>query len=247
MDNIYIKKNKMKFGNIKSKIESILTESFLKNSFKDQIFIFEELVLKNKNIKKLYFLYDELSSNKGLDKNLAENFINECITIFENTINKISLDEMKELELWVSETKTKNNYEDIDNLFSSNLALLENKIKSKNTILENLQKTSENEIEVNATLDQIVDTANKTINDYISTLSESERLKVKNILKESDEKLEIKFDLLKENVIEKLTELKETEDNSEVVEKINETIKKVQTENFDRLNYLKLKELERDL
>lgn len=237
----------MKFGNIKSKIESILTESFLKNSFKDQIFIFEELVLKNKNIKKLYFLYDELSSNKGLDKNLAENFINECITIFENTINKISLDEMKELELWVSETKTKNNYEDIDNLFSSNLALLENKIKSKNTILENLQKTSENEIEVNATLDQIVDTANKTINDYISTLSESERLKVKNILKESDEKLEIKFDLLKENVIEKLTELKETEDNSEVVEKINETIKKVQTENFDRLNYLKLKELERDL
>jgi hypothetical protein len=237
----------MKFGIIKSKIENILTESFVKNSFKDQIFVFEELVLKNKNIKKLYFLYDELSSNKGLDKNLAESFINECITIFENTTNKISPNEIKELELWVSEVKSENNYENIDNLFSSNLALLENKLKSRNLISENLQKSIETPVEINATLDEIVETANKTINDYILTLSESERLKVKNILKESDEKLQVKFDLLKESVVEKLTELKENEDNKEVLTKIDETIQKVQVENFDRLNYLKLKELERDL
>jgi hypothetical protein len=237
----------MKFGIIKSKIENILTESFVKNSFKDQIFVFEELVLKNKNIKKLYFLYDELSSNKGLDKNLAESFINECITIFENTTNKISSNEMKELELWVSNVKSENNYENIDNLFSSNLALLENKLKSRNLISENLQKSIETPVEINATLDEIVETANKTINDYILTLSESERLKVKNILKESDEKLQVKFDLLKESVVEKLTELKENEDNKEVLTKIDETIQKVQVENFDRLNYLKLKELERDL
>lgn len=237
----------MKFGIIKSKIENILTESFVKNSFKDQIFVFEELVLKNKNIKKLYFLYDELSSNKGLDKNLAESFINECITIFENTTNKISPNEIKELELWVSNVKSENNYENIDNLFSSNLALLENKLKSRNLISENLQKSIETPVEINATLDEIVETANKTINDYILTLSESERLKVKNILKESDEKLQVKFELLKESVVEKLTELKENEDNKEVLTKIEETIQKVQVENFDRLNYLKLKELERDL
>lgn len=237
----------MKFGIIKSKIENILTESFVKNSFKDQIFVFEELVLKNKNIKKLYFLYDELSSNKGLDKNLAESFINECITIFENTTNKISPNEIKELELWVSNVKSENNYENIDNLFSSNLALLENKLKSRNLISENLQKSIETPVEINATLDEIVETANKTINDYILTLSESERLKVKNILKESDEKLQVKFELLKESVVEKLTELKENEDNKEVLTKIDETIQKVQVENFDRLNYLKLKELERDL
>ena len=237
----------MKFGIIKSKIENILTESFVKKSFKDQIFVFEELVLKNKNIKKLYFLYDELSSNKGLDKNLAESFINECITILENTTNKISPNEIKELELWVSNVKSENNYENIDNLFSSNLALLENKLKSRNLISENLQKSIETPVEINATLDEIVETANKTINDYILTLSESERLKVKNILKESDEKLQVKFELLKESVVEKLTELKENEDNKEVLTKIEETIQKVQVENFDRLNYLKLKELERDL
>jgi hypothetical protein len=237
----------MKFGLIKSRIENILTEGFTNNTFKDQMFVFEELVLKNKNIKKLYFLYDELSSNKGLDKNLAESFINECIIVFENTVNKITINEIKELELWTNEIKGKNNYEDIDNLFSSNVSLLENKLKSKNLILENLQKKSEDEVEINTSLSELVEVGNKTINDYLSTLSESEKLKVKNVLKESDDKLQVKFDLLKETIVEKLTELKEKENDNEVLSKIDQTINKVQTENFDKLNYLKLKELEKEL
>jgi hypothetical protein len=113
MDNIYNKTLEMKFGSIKSKIEKILTESYLDETFKDQMFVFDQLVLKNKNIKKLYFLYDELSSNKGLEKNIAESFINECTIVFENTVNKITKNQFKELELWTSGVKTKNIYEDI--------------------------------------------------------------------------------------------------------------------------------------
>lgn len=237
----------MKFGIIKSKIEKILTESYLNETLKDQMFVFDQLVLKNKNVKKLYFLYDELSSNKGMEKNLAENFINECTIVFENTVNKITKNQFKELELWTSGVKTKNTYENIDNLFSSNVALLENKLKSRNLISENLQKKSEDVIELNGDLNSLVEVGNKTINDYLSTLSESEKLKIKNVLKESDDKLQVKFDLLKETVVEKLTELKENESNNEVVEKIDLTIKKVQNENYDKLNYLKLKELEKEL
>ena len=237
----------MNFGTIKSKIEKILTESYLDETFKDQMFVFDQLVLKNKNIKKLYFLYDELSTNKGLDKNLAENFINECTIVFENTVNKITKNQLKDLELWTSGVKVKNNYEDIDNLFTSNVALLENKLKSKNLISENLQKKSEENLEINTTLDNLVDVGNKTINDYLSNLSESEKLKIKNILKESDEKLKLKFDLLKETIVEKLTDVKENENDKEVLEKINLTITKVQNENFDKLNYLKLKDLEKGL
>ena len=37
----------------------------------------EELVLKNKNISKVFFLYDELSSNKGLSESVANEFIND--------------------------------------------------------------------------------------------------------------------------------------------------------------------------
>ena len=38
----------MKFGVLKSKIEKCLIESYNKNTFKDNIFIFNELVRKNK-------------------------------------------------------------------------------------------------------------------------------------------------------------------------------------------------------
>ena len=38
------------FGELKSKIETHLTESYKKGTLKDNLFVFEELVLKNKNI-----------------------------------------------------------------------------------------------------------------------------------------------------------------------------------------------------
>ena len=56
MGNIYNKTLEMKFGSIKSKIEKILTESYLNETLKDQMFVFDQLVLKNRNVKKLYFL-----------------------------------------------------------------------------------------------------------------------------------------------------------------------------------------------
>ena len=114
----------MKFGIIKSKIEKLFVESYSNNKFKDQLFVFEELVLKDKNVKKLYYLYDELSQNKGLDKQLAENFINESLVIYNNTINNITKQNWLELNEWLKPVVVTNNYSDIDNLFSDNITLL---------------------------------------------------------------------------------------------------------------------------
>ena len=133
----------MKFGLIKSKIEKLLTESYKKNSFKDTLFVFKELVLENKNISKLYYLYDELSSNKGLNESIASELINQSIVVYENTINKISKKNLEELNLWVGHIKSNNNYENLDNLFSTSVLTLENKIKSKKIILENLKNSPE--------------------------------------------------------------------------------------------------------
>ena len=104
----------MKFGILKSKIEKCLVESYNNNTFKDNIFIFNELVKKNKNISKIYYLYDELSSKKGLNESVANDFINESITIYENTINKISKKNLEEISIWVGKVEAKNNYEEID-------------------------------------------------------------------------------------------------------------------------------------
>ena len=44
----------MKIGILKSKVEKLLTESYGKNTFKDEIKNFKTYVLENKDISKLF-------------------------------------------------------------------------------------------------------------------------------------------------------------------------------------------------
>ena len=97
----------------------------------------------------------------------------------ENTINKIYKSEIKDLELWVSDIKTKNNYEDVDNVFSNNVLTLENKIKSKNIIIENLKKKEDSDNNLkNVIINEMVQVANKTLKNYLKSLSENEKRKL---------------------------------------------------------------------
>jgi hypothetical protein len=238
----------MKFGLLKSKIEKCLLESYTNDGIKRDLFVFNEFFVKNKNLNKLYYIYDELSTNKGLEESIANEFINECITIYENTINKIDKSIFNEIELWVGHIKTKNEYEDIDNLFSTSLLKLENKIKSKKFILENLKKSEEKEqVLENVSINEMVEIANKTIKNYLSNLSENEKRKLEKILLESDKNLKVRYDLIKEDVLDKLVELKSNESDSDILSKINETINKISSEEYDKLNYFKLQQLNRSL
>ena len=87
----------IKFGILKSKIEKVLLESYSNDTFKDELKNFKKLVLENKNISKIFYLYDELSSKKGLKENTVNDYIHECITMYENTINKIKSSELNNL------------------------------------------------------------------------------------------------------------------------------------------------------
>ncbi len=238
----------MKFGLLKSKIEKCLIESYKKNSFKTNMFIFKELVLEDKNISKLYYLYDELSTNKNLSQETAAEFINESITVFENAVNKIDKDDLTEINLWVGHIKTNNDYEDIDNLFSNSILTLEDKIKSKNVIVESLMKMpTKIKGSFSVPVKTLVESANKTLKNYIETLDEESKKSLVKILSEDENKLEIKYEVIKESVLEKLDELKSKETDKEVVEKINETTTKIKNESFDRLSYFKLQELHKNL
>ena len=73
----------MNFGELKSKIETSMSQSYKSNTLKENLFVFDELVLKNKNISKVFFLYDELSKSKGLSESVANEYINESISAYE--------------------------------------------------------------------------------------------------------------------------------------------------------------------
>ena len=130
----------MKFGILKSRIEDCLVESYKKDSLKKNMFVFEELILKNKSLSTLYFLYDELSKNKGLNESFINEYINESIILFENTISKVEKNDLKDLNMWVGHIVSENRYQDIDNLFSSNASTLEEKLRSKKLFLKILRK-----------------------------------------------------------------------------------------------------------
>ena len=238
----------MKFGLIKSKIENLLTESYKKNSFKDTLFVFKELVLENKNISKLYYLYDELSSNKGLNESIASELINQSVVVYENTINKISKKNLEELNSWVGHIKSKNNYENLDNLFSTSVLTLENKVKSKKIILENLKNSPEqNETVKNLPVEKLVNVANKTLSKFINSLNEESKKTLTKILSEDENKLKLKYELLKEDVVDKLEDIKKNEVDSEILKTIDETLNRLQNENFDRISFFKLQELNRSI
>lgn len=232
------------FGEIKSKIETYLTESYQKNTLKDNLFVFEQLVLKNKNISKIFYLYDELSDKKGLDESIANEFVNESITSYENLYNKVTPKQIQELKAWVGHVKCENKYQHIDNLFSTSVLTLENKIKSKKVILESLKnKKGENKEVINVPLKAMVNVANKTVENYLSSLNESERKELKKILATPKETLVENYNTEKENVISKLNIQKENESDSETISTIDQVLNKLQTESFSELNYYKLKQL----
>jgi len=212
------------------------------------MFIFKELVLENKNISKIFYLYDELSSNKNMDNTVANEFINESIVVYENTVNKIKPNDLKEIELWIGNIKSTNNYEHIDELFSNSVLTLENKIKSKKIIIESLTKTPITlQGSFSVPVKTLVETANKTVKKYVDSLDEDSKKSLIKILSEDENKLQLKYDVIKESVMEKLEDLKTAEKDKEVIEKIDQTLSKLQKESFDRITYFKLQELHKNL
>lgn len=237
----------VKFGILKTKIETLLLESYSNNTFKNEIKTFNKLVLGNKNISKLFYLYDELNSNKGLSESIAKEFVFESITLYENLINKVQNKDIKLIMDWVSKTKTNNQYEHIDNLLgrSDDVLNLENKIKNKKIVVENLQKEpySNSDTNINIPINSMLNIANKTYSEYINNLTESEQKEVIGLLRMDESTLDRKFNELRDDAIVKLTILTVNEGDESVRNTINETIDNIKIKTPDRLELVKLRSL----
>lgn len=238
----------MNFGILKSKIENTLLESYKKGTLKNELKNFKKYVLENKNISKLYYLYGDLSSNKGMDSTLVFDYINECITVYENTVNKLKQNDINNLKNWVKDTVAENQYKSIDNLFSNNVLMIESRLESRKLISENLKKKPVSKSDTPLIpISVMVNVANKTITNYIDSLTESDKKELLNILSEDDSKYIDDFESLKESVVNKLKVLKEDTIDGNTKNKIDETLNKVISEKYDKLGYFKLKSLNQSL
>lgn len=93
----------------------------------------------------------------------------------------------------------------------------------------------------------MVKIANQTISNYVDNLDESAKRELISILSEDTERLKLKFELIKDNAITKLYNILENENDGETKNKLTETIEKIKTEEFNQINYLRIKTLEQSI
>jgi len=244
MINIYYKKiqKMVKFGLLKSKIETILVDSFPVGSFKYEMKNFKSYVLENKKILKAFHLYNELSDKKNLSESFAKDFVDESINVYKS-INLTKKD-LEELDQWTSKITCENKYEMIDNLLSNKVVDLMTKVKSKRMVVENLMSKSEEQKEVvKIPISTMINIANKTFSNFIETLDESEKKELMSILTMDDDQIKNEFTTLQESTIDKLNLISESEENVDIKKKINETIDTIKDQKAEKFNYFKLKKL----
>ncbi len=232
----------MTFGKIKSIIEQNLIESYKnENEFKKYLREFKHNVLTDKSMSKLYSLYDQLSKPQGLSESDAKDYLQEGILLIQHILPKVKLP--KTLNEGIG-----NNYEDIDVLVYSSKTDISERVNAKKNIINVLmsQKDSIKET-VNLPIKSMVSIANKTLNNYIETLDENSKKEFLQIISEDIEVLKSKFEIIKESAISKLQTLLENEEELETKTKISETIERLKIEEFDQLNFVKIKSLEESI
>lgn len=232
----------MTFGKIKSIIENNLIESYKdEKEFKKSLKEFKHNVLSNKNMSKLYSLYDQLSTPQGLNESDAKDFLEEGINLIQKLIPNIKA------PLTLSES-VENKYSDIDALVYTNKLDLLERVKSKKNITKVLTSTSGIVKEsINIPLKSMVKIANQTLSNYIETLDENSKKEFIQLMTEDSESLENKFETIRESAISKLKVILEKEEEFELKTKLSETIDRLKVEKFDQLNFLKLKNLEESI
>lgn len=232
----------MTFGKIKSIIENNLIESYRdEKEFKKSLREFRQNVLNNKNISKLYSLYDQLSTPQGLNESDAKDFVEEGINLIQKLLPNVKLPKT------LSEN-IDNKYQDIDALvYETNLNLME-RVNSKKNIANVLTSTNNVVKEsINIPLKSMVKIANQTLSNYIDNLDETSKKEFIQLISEDSKTLETKFETIRESAISKLNSLLEKEEESDLKLKLSETIDKLKNEKFDQLNFLKLKGLEESI
>ena len=241
-----------KFGEIKSKIEQISVDLFGKKDFTKFMRGLKSNILENKDLTEIFYIYDDLSSKKGLSKDIASDYVNEsieyCQILIEN--NRTSLNKLTK---WVSQynVESPNNYKNIDTIvYGNSIRDLETVLESKKNIISTIiSEETKKQIKesVNLPLSTMVKVAEENLKGEISNLTESEKNELVSISSLSKEELETEFNSLKESVISNLKGSLNESKEDEIKTMIGQTITKISDSKCTHYDLYKLRKLNQGL
>jgi hypothetical protein len=232
----------MTFGTIKSIIEKNLLESYKnEKEFKKLLREFNQNILMNKSMSKIYSLYNQLNSPQELSESDAKEYLQEGVQLIQKLLVNVKLPKTLSEEI-------ENKYSDLDTIVYSNKLNLSERLQAKKNLIKVL--SSNNVVvkeSINIPVKSMVNIANQTLRNYIETMDENSKKEFLLLISEDSQSLENKFEVIRENTITKLQNNLEKEEEFELKIKLSETIDRIKNEKFDQLNFLKLKNLEESI
>jgi hypothetical protein len=226
----------MKFGQILSKIEELMVNSYVNETTKFELKNFKKLVLENKNASTMFYIYTELSKKKGYNKTLAESYINESLRQVEKIISKLNT---QKIEYWVKDVVSENNYKDVDNLIYNTPDKIMETVESRQTLVNLLSESTNVKNTIKLPMETLMNIANKSISSYIENLDEDSKRDLTKVLMTEDVELSKEFEELKTKTINSLSGLNESMDDI-TTKKLQETINQIKGEEFSKINYVRL-------
>jgi hypothetical protein len=242
-----------KFGVIKTKLLSKLTESYA-NENKSEIKNILKEIKENKDFKEMYLFYEEIESKHISDKETAKLYVEGLSTMLIHSKENLDMFcESLDKKLGNVEVTTNELYESLDTLTEKDrLNNIEKKVIAKKKLVDHLTTKREiseskdstlvpNETLLNAVL------ANNFNVLYTNTLSESQKEELKSILSIPYEELVSKTTELKESVLTKVDSLLVESNDVELKSKLDNVKKEVSDMLPSKYNYYRLTELKNGL
>jgi hypothetical protein len=233
----------MKFGELLSKIEQLMVDSYVNETVKIEMNNFKKMVLENKSVSSLVYLYHELSKSQGFDKETANLYINESVRQIEKVLPTANL---QKISYWVQNIVSENKYQEIDSLVYGSINNIHESISNRKTLIESLGKIETKSDSVNLPIETVLNIANKTIGNFIENLDENSKKDLSKVLMTEDSELSKEFSELKDKTIQALSNITESFDDV-TSKKLQETIETVKNEIYSKINYVRLYNLYNNL
>lgn len=236
------------FGNIKTRLEEATAQTYKTEKFEVLMTVFNKLVLENKDLAELYYIYDDLSTCKGLDRDIADDYINENIE-YSKYLIKDNTQTINLLDSFLNKIveSDKNNYKNIDNLIYQNSIrnleqVLESKKQIKNTLIKEQTENNTKPEVINMPISTMVKVYEDSLKEKLN-LKENDLKEILSITNISNEDLEKEMSELKESISNKLKGSLNESTDTDLQNTINQTIKKVMDSKCSHYDYYKLKQL----
>jgi hypothetical protein len=235
------------FGEIKTSIEKTLVENYGKDSFKTFMKEFKKNILDDKQISEMYFLYDALSKPSGFNREYVGEYVNESTDVLKDLIQK-NTEKLQQLSTWVEQMIQidENEYQNIDSVvYNKSVKNLDKVVESKN-IIKSILVSEKKEVvkeSTNIPLSSMLKIASNVFNSKYENISEEEKNELKSLLGLGKKETANQVQSLTEEVLGKLQNKLNEEEDKEIQAMIETTISRVKESKEDLVSLYKLKQL----